>query len=547
MKNSGTLLGKKAAFGLSVMPPRALLERPAGVVVGRWLGRAKRRWLAAESSVRLIVIALVVAVSGCGPCAGASVSATSSAVAQFGPKAAAPGTSAKSIARVAIFGVVTAAGGVPVSDCRVDAFLSGRPQASLGPPAQTNAAGMFALNVELRPGKYFFKASKGKATVRVPMEITLSAGWYKLLHLEFPRTALVAGAQTAANQKGGEAIFGQVTKSDGMTPLGGAFVLVINKETGRPVNAAITGGLGLFALRAGRVAPGKYWILAMVESLHPDVHFSAVLSSLTVGAFSERDIVLRLKAGAGSIAGHVTDSKGRPIGKAEVTLTGTTPPSALRRYNADTNAKGRYELRYVMPGTYVWSLDWKNYSSPPRLVVVGILTRADGVTPLDNMGIRFRRLTGTGLLPHLDWIAVTNRLGTFALRTRLRPGTYVVTACRMPSARVPDPNDNNVAQTTVIIRPSSGRWVVIHLRTPSGSVSGRVLDYSGRPVTRALMGFYGNTNHAVYLAGTDRHGRYSIKNVLPDTYIVTVGAADRVVTVSNGRVKRNFRIGIWPR
>ncbi len=180
-------------------------------------------------------------------------------------------------------------------------------------------------------------------------------------------------------------------------------------------------------------------------------------------------------------------------------------------------------------------------------VVFGILTKADGVTPLDNMGIRFRRLTGTGLLPHSDWIAVTNRLGTFALRTRLRPGTYVVTARRMPSARVPDPNDNNVAQTIVIIRPSSGRWVVVHLRTPSGSVSGRVVDYSGRPVTRALMGFYGNTNHAVYLAGTDRHGRYSIRNVLPDTYILSVGSAERVVTVGNGRVKRNFRIGRWAR
>ncbi len=371
MKNSGTLLGKKAAFGLSVMPPAALLGRPASVVVVRWFGRAKRRWLAAEPSVRLIVIALVVALSGCGHRAGASVPAISSAVAQISPKAAALGTSARSRTRVAIFGVVTAVGGAPVSDCRVDAFLSGGPRAALGPPAQTNAAGMFALNVELRPGKYFLKASKGNATVRVPMVITLSAGWYKLLHLKFPRTALVAGAQTAANQKSGEAIFGQVTKSDGMTPLGGAFVLVINKETGRPVNAAIAGGSGLFALRAGRVAPGKYWILATVESVHPDVRFSAVLSSLTVGASSEQDIVLRLKAGAGSIAGRVTDSKGRPIGKAEVTLTGITPPSSLRRYTADTNAKGRYELRYVMPGTYVWSLDWKNYSSPPGLVVVG--------------------------------------------------------------------------------------------------------------------------------------------------------------------------------
>ncbi len=368
-----TLLGDKAGTGLSIVQLRALLTRIARTRATGWSGWDLRPWPASGLGAWLVLGAiLAVATSGCSRRPASHASAPPSAPAKSVAKPAVRRASIRPGASVAIFGFVTAAEtAVPVSGCQVEAFSVGEPHVAVGPSALTNAAGMFALNVELRPGKYTFEVSKGKVMARVPVLIAPSAGWYKLLHLKFPRTALVAGAQTAANQKSGEAIFGQVTKSDGMTPLGGAFVLVINKETGRPVNATIAGGSGLFALRAGRVAPGKYWILATVESVHPDVRFSAGLSSLTVGASSEQDIVLRLKAGAGSIAGRVTDSKGRPIGKAEVTLTGITPPSSLRRYTADTNAKGRYELRYVMPGTYVWSLDWKNYSSPPRLVVVG--------------------------------------------------------------------------------------------------------------------------------------------------------------------------------
>jgi protocatechuate 3,4-dioxygenase beta subunit len=129
--------------------------------------------------------------------------------------------------------------------------------------------------------------------------------------------------------------------------------------------------LGLFVFKKGRLGPGKYWISAVVRSWHPKVLDTVAFSGLTITASSRPDIVLRLKAGAGSVEGSVVDSKGHPVRRATITLEGTKRPSILRYYTAETNAKGRYALDYIPRGTYMGTVDWGEYGSLPVAVVVG--------------------------------------------------------------------------------------------------------------------------------------------------------------------------------
>jgi hypothetical protein len=56
------------------------------------------------------------------------------------------------------------------------------------------------------------------------------------------------------------------------------------------------------------------------------------------------------------------------------------------------------------------------------------------------------------------------------------------------------------------------------------------------------LGFLGHGKDVVYGAETDRQGRYSVRDVLPGTYIVLMRTSERVVTVGKGRVRRNFRL-----
>ena len=342
---------------------------------------------------------MAVAISGCSRRPDSHASAASSAPTKIVAKAAVRRKPSRPDALVAIFGIVTAADtAAPVSGCRVEAFSEGEPHAALGPYALTNAAGMFALDGKLGPGKYTFgvtkgkvfpfyppigvwppvkfkfKAAKGEATARLPVSIPSSASWYKLVHLKLPREASGPAAKKAAKENPGAAIFGQVTEPDGIRPLLGAQVSVlrgVGRGSPQVVTAAIPNKLGLFVLMKGRLDPGKYWVRADCRSWHPDADDIAVLSRLTVGASSRGDIILRLKAGSGSVEGRVVDSLGHPIGKATVTLIGARQPSLLRFYTANTDAKGHYSLRYVPLGTYVGSMDWKKYSSPEYVVVVG--------------------------------------------------------------------------------------------------------------------------------------------------------------------------------
>ncbi len=280
------------------------------------------------------------------------------------------------------------------------------------------------------------------------------------------------------------AIFGFVTAPGGRVRSAGWFVKLPPGEFSFPT--AMTNRLGAFALNEV-LSPGRY-----VFSLRKGG--SVYQSPVVIGRQSAWYRVVRLKSGAGP---------------------GVVP-----------GADG-----HILGGT----------------VIFGLVTKSDGTTPLAHVVIGAVRSNQSRFLPPLETMAISNRLGTFVLGASLDAGTYIVTATKgLMAVGKATSNMGTVAQTTVVIKPSSRHWIVIRLRAASGSVSGHVFDGSGRPMAGTGLSLIGNANHATYAARTDRNGRYFISNVIAGIYIVRIGLAVRVVTVGKGRVVRNFTISSGP-
>ena len=356
------------------------------------LGTCRRR-------TRLIgggIVLYALAMSGCSRHPASQASTAASRSAQAGARVAAVVAPVRPRARLAVFGMVVGPGGGPNSGYRVAVLLPGGQHHSLGPSALTNADGMFALNGELRPGKYTFEITRGRlflvrppsgvwppleykfeaskrdATMRVPAVITPSASWFTLLRLKLPGAA--AGARERDTKERGVPVFGQLTKPDGVTPLVGASVGVC-RVGGRAlpeiVTAAIPNRLGLFVFRKGRLDPGRYWMSTVVFSGRPKRLNPVGLSALDVAATPKRDIVLRLREDAGTVEGRVVDSKGHPVRRAEVTLEGRKRLQAFRNYEAETNAEGHYVIKHVWKGTYTASVSFGANATFPVVVKVG--------------------------------------------------------------------------------------------------------------------------------------------------------------------------------
>jgi hypothetical protein len=290
--------------------------------------------------------------NGLGESAAAWLAVGTSAVALAGGLAR-TGTAAAN-ARLAIFGLVAAVGGAPVSGCRVEAFPLGRPHTASGQSGPANRAGMFFLDKRLGSGKYVFEVSQGRAVARVPVTITKSASWYRILSLRVPRAMAGSNARRKTSRHGGVRIFGQVTGPNGTMPLAGMSVggqRLMGWRRLVCLRPQVSNRLGLFAFD-GRLRPGLYWIRAEMVSRHPAARGVVASARLPVAAPPQKEIVLRLRAGAGSVGGRVFDSAGQPVVGAFVTLR---KKGGLTFFDVRTGVGGRYLMRYVAPGKYTAS------------------------------------------------------------------------------------------------------------------------------------------------------------------------------------------------
>ncbi|MGC8553067.1 MAG: hypothetical protein ACP5O7_09410 [Phycisphaerae bacterium] len=279
-------------------------------------------------------------------------------LAQRSTTAATPQAMQKPAMPVAIFGVVTLSSDdpMPVPGVHVQVFSAGMPQRAILPPVKTNAAGLFTFDAQLSPGRYIVKASKGLVARRVPLAITSRSRWYRLVNIQMARPAPGQNVHAATSRWASVAVFGQVTKPDGVSPLPGALVIALRPAgsgpwelSGRVVTTVIASRkFGLFDLK-DRLSHGRYQILATLRSADETV----ASVPLTIAGSPLPAVVLRIKAGAGLVTGRVLGPDGKPVAKASVELVGGTHANHLLDLSTDTGADGRYTLRYVPLGTYI--------------------------------------------------------------------------------------------------------------------------------------------------------------------------------------------------
>lgn len=282
-----------------------------------------------------------------------------------------------------------------------------------------------------------------------------------------------------------------------------------------------------------------------------------------------------LRRGRFAIFGLVTAPSGQA--RSAGWFVRAKPHGILSSPPAMTNRAGAFALdTALIPGRYVFSLDKGNLSvkSPVIIkrraawyqvvelknnaglggmplarkhisrgtVIFGLVTQADGVTPLAGAIVGAMRSSSSWAFPSSKTMTRTNKLGTFVLGKRFPPGAYAITAMRGVF--------DTVARSVIAITPSSGKWIVLHLRVATGSITGRILDDSGQPIAGVEVELIGNTNHMTYTSKTtDRSGRYSINSVIPDRYIVQIlgrGMTERVVAIDKVRVKKNFTVDFGP-
>jgi hypothetical protein len=298
----------------------------------------------------------------------------------------------------------------------------------------------------------------------------------------------IAGCTRHSLRRGQLAIFGLVAAPDGQAGPAGWLVGV------RPhglftTPSATTNRVGAFALNAG-LRPGRYVFSVRNGKV---VHRTTVVIGVAAGWYR----VVRLRIGGGP---------------------GAKPGAQTRKSDG--------------------------------IVVFGMVTEADGATPLAGAFVAAANSNDPRLTLGSKTNALTNRMGTFVLRGRMRPGAYVVIVRRGISGGTARSSVDIVARRNLVIKPTTGPWVVVRLSAASGSITGRIFDGSGRPIARATLDLMDGAGRLAYSTRASQRGRYSIVGVIPGTYVVQVtgnGAIRKAVaTVGRGRVKKNFTVRLRP-
>ncbi|MFP4148431.1 MAG: carboxypeptidase regulatory-like domain-containing protein [Nitriliruptoraceae bacterium] len=282
---------------------------------------------------------------------------------------------------------------------------------------------------------------------------------------------------------------------------------------------------------AGLVAPATYRVVYEADGYAP------VESVETVAAGEELVLsTVRLPAAPGAIAGLVQDRDGSPIGGAELVVQGgdaelaTTTPTA--------GEIGTFELpELATPGTYLLTVSAEGFSTETLGVRLGpgesvrdltvILNDAAGTVvgsvrdaagqPLGGATVT---VAGGGTTAETDTLT-SGAIGTFRLPGLPLPGVYTVTASLEGYGR----------QTTeVSITPDTPQVEADLVLTPTtGRLTGLVVDGGGAPVAGAEVAVSDGAEERTTTtasAPADREGRFSVGELRPGSYTITVRTPD---------------------
>jgi beta-lactamase regulating signal transducer with metallopeptidase domain len=267
---------------------------------------------------------------------------------------------------------------------------------------------------------------------------------------------------------------GRVVEFNSARPVAGATVLVAGPDTSAEVTTDVEG-----RFEAARLKPGSYR-LSVRATGYVEAHYGQA-ASMPMGDFGATVVVrggvvtrgldVRLQR-AGSVSGRVTDAEGKGLAGIEIELIGDTPLAGGARGAiafAQTTEDGTYQLRNIRPGDYVVrayaSREAPSAPSGPSLTYAS--TFYPGVPRVEEAQ-RLRLDAGQELLD-VDFPLGTTR------RFRV-------------SGRLIDPSGELLGDT----------WVMLHRMGASGGPGSE------------------------QKSGVDKEGRFEIRDVVPDTYMVNV-------------------------
>jgi hypothetical protein len=320
--------------------------------------------------------------------------------------------------------------------------------------------------------------------------------------------------------------FGRVYAVDG-EPLTNAMVVAIG-DVG--YGYALTGGDGSYAINEGLTTDiYEVYVTAFgyIDAQVPSV-------SITAAATTTLDFFLNC---SGGISGTIRNNIGTPLPGISVIAVSddgnyfgyASPTDASGQYLLATNLEaGTYNVTVLFPQGYVSntvsgvsvtrSVETKNVdlTLSPSSTITGTVTGSNGV-PIANASVT---AVSSDTLPYVGF-AVTDAAGSYVIDSGLGTGTYLVMASKNGAfgsyGGFPPTDLAVVAGETV-----SNIDITITLSpSPTGSISGTVVDTEGWPIAEATVSASGAGSGS---ASSDANGDYTIYGLDPGTYAVDAWA-----------------------
>ncbi|ANE46622.1 hypothetical protein SY83_10455 [Paenibacillus swuensis] len=279
--------------------------------------------------------------------------------------------------------------------------------------------------------------------------------------------------------------------------------------------------------RTPGLAPGNYDIVVSAANFQTGMASSIV----------EQDGVtvtnLSLLPNPGIVRGRISESvTDLPIGSAVVQALGENGNLIATTL---TDPEGNYQVTGLAPGNYTIIATAKDLQSNVAggIVISGLTTVISfTLTPIPGT-IQGTVLPGAlGLViqlynsSNLFLSVVASPDGQFQFKN-LTPGNYIV------SASAP----NFAIGTAAVTVPPGGEGQILITLTPNpATLSGRITSINGLPIVNALVKIQDDNDNLIGLSGTDANGLYSINNLPPGNYSITVTAPSFMNTLGGIRL-----------
>ncbi|QAS52292.1 carboxypeptidase regulatory-like domain-containing protein [Halobacillus litoralis] len=405
---------------------------------------------------------------------------------------------------------------------------------SLGSTAFNSSTGTLSWNVgNLNPGQTATLTYGVIGTFTTPGTRTLNTvtatGFDDFTGGQLP----VQTVSNTVNVQSAAAITGQVTSGVNGLPLTGVTVELRNAMNVLIATTA-TNGSGTYNFTS--LTPGTYSLTYIFSD------YMTATRSTTVAAGQTQVVDLLLTPAPGSITGTATATGNMPIPGAQVLLIDNFNTVLATEM---TNAQGKYTFNTVQTGTYILSVSASTYQSQTR----GTTVESNAAT-VEDFQLAGSPGTVTGTVENEADVAIpnatvqvldlannviatttTDALGMYTI-DQLAPGTYTL--------RTSAP----LYQTSLLgFTVAQGQTVIqnVTLIDQPGTLSGEVTDNTtGDPIEGASVQVIDQSGITIATALTDGVGNYTIDNLPPGSYTVTISQSGYaaqtvgVIIVANG-------------